>query len=102
MIRQPPRSTLFPYTTLFRSAEPRYWEGYLNDLLEQIPAIDRSEEHTSELQSPDHLVCRLLLEKKKDKPKRNISEITRKKRAIDSINSGERTRKILNTSKSQN
>src|SRR5258708_15600545 len=84
MIRRPPRSTLFPYTTLFRSAawgpatSPRgaaagllaAWTGvsslashpryipYFNELI-------RSEEHTSELQSPDHLVCRLLLEKKK-------------------------------------
>src|SRR5260363_458480 len=69
MIRRPPRSTLFPYTTLFRS--------------EQNPVIGsrsarprhrichRSEEHTSELQSPDHLVCRLLLEKKKKKNKRD-------------------------------
>src|SRR5258708_9174500 len=88
MIRRPPRSTLFPYTTLFRSLvnrreargvpepQPRGNQG--------LPAADshhclrrplarsgsgerptRSEEHTSELQSPDHLVCRLLLEKKK-------------------------------------
>src|SRR5205807_6170621 len=65
MIRRPPRSTLFPYTTLFRSgAEPprivavKYW---VNGLL----SGNRSEEHTSELQSPCNLVCRLLLEKKK-------------------------------------
>src|SRR5258708_21448461 len=77
MIRRPPRSTLFPYTTLFRS--------YLNDINDwakmntvyagrwgKVPPVrttiapaGRSEEHTSELQSPDHLVCRLLLEKKK-------------------------------------
>src|SRR5947208_12258341 len=68
MIRRPPRSTLFPYTTLFRSracssrlgpcrAAPRSPGGRL--------LSTRSEEHTSELQSPDHLVCRLLLEKKK-------------------------------------
>src|SRR5438552_11678323 len=63
MIRRPPRSTLFPYTTLFRSLAHRCRPGR--------PAIpddhrpERSEEHTSELQSPDHLVCRLLLEKKK-------------------------------------
>src|SRR5947208_5094222 len=69
MIRRPPRSTLFPYTTLFRSISltedpPR--RDLVNDaglLLLHIPV--RSEEHTSELQSPDHLVCRLLLEKKK-------------------------------------
>src|SRR5258708_9844622 len=65
MIRRPPRSTLFPYTTLFRSnfpaaaAAPALRHG-------RHPAPPaRSEEHTSELQSPDHLVCRLLLEKKK-------------------------------------
>src|SRR5258708_10744717 len=70
MIRRPPRSTLFPYTTLFRSVSVR---GDLPVILPQnevsvlARAGDhlRSEEHTSELQSPDHLVCRLLLEKKK-------------------------------------
>src|SRR5258708_26091575 len=96
MIRRPPRSTLFPYTTLFRShyggtglSEPSIWMGgmmvhkqyvtpfapmnALQKLLETDgyrsfvtrDSILRSEEHTSELQSPDHLVCRLLLEKKK-------------------------------------
>src|SRR5690348_17462995 len=78
MIRRPPRSTLFPYTTLFRSAyrpvmrlENRQWPSlcWLVDLLLACHHIqhlgDRSEEHTSELQSPVHLVCRLLLEKKK-------------------------------------
>src|SRR5258708_30834540 len=84
MIRRPPRSTLFPYTTLFRSsarhptmtALPRsaFPRGVS---LVSVPTplrngtvsanIERSEEHTSELQSPDHLVCRLLLEKKKNK-----------------------------------
>src|SRR5438876_5867631 len=71
MIRRPPRSTLFPYTTLFRSssstATPSHLEGaasYAQDLALQDRA--RSEEHTSELQSPVHLVCRLLLEKKKN------------------------------------
>src|SRR2546430_12712366 len=68
MIRRPPRSTLFPYTTLFRST------GQLQKLTEQMvsarlaaynPAGSRSEEHTSELQSQSNLVCRLLLEKKK-------------------------------------
>src|SRR5258708_23807020 len=72
MIRRPPRSTLFPYTTLFRS------RGGVLEALALSVGIDgqrhhpefqrvclRSEEHTSELQSPDHLVCRLLLEKKK-------------------------------------
>src|SRR5258708_24010367 len=82
MIRRPPRSTLFPYTTLFRSL-PRHQERDQLDLrcgvgsrrvglppLRLVPQRlgDRSEEHTSELQSPDHLVCRLLLEKKKAYP----------------------------------
>src|SRR2546430_7594331 len=65
MIRRPPRSTLFPYTTLFRSLEP------LEEFLDRGPGLtraglrhDRSEEHTSELQSQSNLVCRLLLEKK--------------------------------------
>src|SRR5258708_22953296 len=95
MIRRPPRSTLFPYTTLFRSVErhcfllvPRpgavdgaSWYGRSADVLFRVRIVPRisslirnysnseqdvrSEEHTSELQSPDHLVCRLLLEKKK-------------------------------------
>src|SRR5258708_30684676 len=74
MIRRPPRSTLFPYTTLFRSRPPwgpcgflevwLLWSGCLSLFLVLGPG-ERSEEHTSELQSPDHLVCRLLLEKKK-------------------------------------
>src|SRR5258708_28785442 len=68
MIRRPPRSTLFPYTTLFRSLA---WVLLSTLLIWAAPAQvillgrGRSEEHTSELQSPDHLVCRLLLEKKK-------------------------------------
>src|SRR2546429_5563938 len=72
MIRRPPRSTLFPYTTLFRSAAEleKQWEGALADLkqAEEAEATRnvRSEEHTSELQSRLHLVCRLLLEKKKN------------------------------------
>src|SRR5258708_24495126 len=91
MIRRPPRSTLFPYTTLFRSLhgipEPLHRaEGDLSEPERLGERADpppaggdrppahgahrgvqaRSEEHTSELQSPDHLVCRLLLEKKKD------------------------------------
>src|SRR5258708_14997754 len=73
MIRRPPRSTLFPYTTLFRSIlgqvpvlrqREHLARIGLEVELEDDPA--RSEEHTSELQSPDHLVCRLLLEKKKE------------------------------------
>src|SRR6266487_5990006 len=63
MIRRPPRSTLFPYTTLFRPARPRRGGGEV--LHPRQGRHDRSEEHTSELQSPVHLVCRLLLEKKK-------------------------------------
>src|SRR2546426_2563579 len=78
MIRRPPRSTLFPYTTLFRSllAEAAYATGantyridvageFRRPLLPTILYVERSEEHTSELQSPCNLVCRLLLEKKK-------------------------------------
>src|SRR2546430_10436473 len=64
MIRRPPRSTLFPYTTLFRSTN--YCEGPLNSITWRIASMQqRSEEHTSELQSQSNLVCRLLLEKKK-------------------------------------
>src|SRR5258708_27038632 len=91
MIRRPPRSTLFPYTTLFRSFNYINARGgvkmgngkrlkisykYLDDAYDPARTVSnihqldrtrrlRSEEHTSELQSPDHLVCRLLLEKKK-------------------------------------
>src|SRR5256884_5374007 len=77
MIRRPPRSTLFPYTTLFRSnGDPNVakLQGYTIGLYDELERISgqscglhrtRSEEHTSELQSRLHLVCRLLLEKKK-------------------------------------
>src|SRR5258708_30690331 len=67
MIRRPPRSTLFPYTTLFRSPESRHRVAARKrgTRSKEKKAPIRSEEHTSELQSPDHLVCRLLLEKKK-------------------------------------
>src|SRR5687768_18098167 len=66
MIRQPPRSTLFPYTTLFRSRDGSR-SSAPNSRMPKRPTISsaRSEEHTSELQSRLHLVCRLLLEKKK-------------------------------------
>src|SRR5438552_2132491 len=95
MIRRPPRSTLFPYTTLFRSDEEvdlvldvlqnvKAWMEHLvieARAYERIqkshghPTADsRSEEHTSELQSPDHLVCRLLLEKKKNKLKYHVDK----------------------------
>src|SRR5947208_8997431 len=82
MLRRPPRSTLFPYTTLFRSLTELNGEAMTNETISTLaslkgtepgqvrggyqlpPGFTRSEEHTSELQSPDHLVCRLLLEKK--------------------------------------
>src|SRR3989442_3787432 len=70
MIRRPPRSTLFPYTTLFRSHAVGQRTEVVRHLLDRDAALDitrqRSEEHTSELQSRPHLVCRLLLEKKKN------------------------------------
>src|SRR5260221_6555095 len=65
MIRRPPRSTLFPYTTLFRSVQyARSACEFLSEFNSASFAKDRSEEHTSELQSHSDLVCRLLLEKK--------------------------------------
>src|ERR1035437_11095097 len=64
MIRRPPRSTLFPYTTLFRSPQPVRAGGPPRAGGQPVP-LHRSEEHTSELQSRQYLVCRLLLEKKK-------------------------------------
>src|SRR6266545_6541247 len=73
MIRRPPRSTLFPYTTLFRSTwwpSPRAHFG--QSLVCRTVRSKRSEEHTSELQSLAYLVCRLLLEKKKDLPPRAV------------------------------
>src|SRR5256885_5149036 len=80
MIRRPPRSTLFPYTTLFRSITARTTLNRITGL--RIEALadprlprggpGRSEEHTSELQSPCNLVCRLLLEKKKNKVRPGI------------------------------
>src|SRR5258705_10227111 len=72
MIRRPPRSTLFPYTTLFRSRFPRSGRarGTAHSPSRRAASCAvRSEEHTSELQSLRHLVCRLLLEKKKKKKK---------------------------------
>src|SRR5258708_23816695 len=85
MIRRPPRSTLFPYTTLFRSPygdDQPSWSpdgSHIAFTSTRDSSIDnwteRSEEHTSELQSPDHLVCRLLLEKKKYK-KSNVTRIS--------------------------
>src|SRR5256885_8177762 len=86
MIRRPPRSTLFPYTTLFRSASPcvpswacwrprptRSWS---------CPKGRRSEEHTSELQSPCNLVCRLLLEKKKKETSHHIEHARGTRRSL--------------------
>src|SRR2546422_1897128 len=102
MIRRPPRSTLFPYTTLFRSisisvVDPEDVE-MLEDLVkaafnEAIRRVDeeRSEEHTSELQSRLHLVCRLLLEKKKKKKTENhrtkyvLSKVTRERKPTSRI-----------------
>src|SRR5947209_9749551 len=75
MIRRPPRSTLFPYTTLFRSCPPDY-PSRAGAASSGIPWRPRSEEHTSELQSRQYLVCRLLLEKKKKKHQRkSISDM---------------------------
>src|SRR5260370_5003152 len=74
MIRRPPRSTLFPYTTLFRSERTREALARRDDAVERRDLLERpvvharSEEHTSELQSHLNLVCRLLLEKKKIRP----------------------------------
>src|SRR5689334_24844023 len=84
MIRRPPRSTLFPYTTLFRSVpavaapiascDANFTVCAIpENLLLQLPGVARSEEHTSELQSQFHLVCRLLLEKKKKKTHNTIA-----------------------------
>src|SRR5947208_6466690 len=99
MIRRPPISTLFPYTTLFRSifdalASKLYTTiGKVKEMVsagkigvDQVfaaiqdgagPTFGRSEEHTSELQSPDHLVCRLLLEKKKKQTSRKHKKTTK-------------------------
>src|SRR2546422_6427183 len=98
MIRRPPRSTLFPYTTLFRSAVD---ERAIDPLLER-PELEedgrrhdavrpghraptRSEEHTSELQSRLHLVCRLLLEKKKNKRNGRHTNTTTSRERLDSV-----------------
>src|SRR5947208_6993280 len=102
MLQRPPRSTLFPYTTLFRShsarpansrprrtqtlssisaarrdgADQRRRESAARERARRpVPALRRSEEHTSELQSPDHLVCRLLLEKKKKHQSEHRTEL---------------------------
>src|SRR5215203_6963375 len=88
MIRRPPRSTLFPYTTLFRSigrqraldtAPGHHRRVGRQFALEDLVPADRSEEHTSELQSRQYLVCRLLLEKKKKKREELTSTQTKSK-----------------------
>src|SRR3712207_7629436 len=96
MIRRPPRSTLFPYTTLFRSSTPlsgeRFWTA--NTSTTKVSSgvaswrrrVFRSEEHTSELQSRQYLVCRLLLEKKKTKTQK-----------VPHTNSSPNPKKILTT-----
>src|SRR2546430_5265395 len=93
MIRRPPRSTLFPYTTLFRSRPYGWPDGGDEVSLKHInrDAIlkfyeTRSEEHTSELQSQSNLVCRLLLEKKKKKTKRKTNEKTYSSHDRDNVN----------------
>src|SRR5438034_2346022 len=92
MIRRPPRSTLFPYTTLFRSralawrddfGSESYWAVELGKMVaargaDELWPLVRSEEHTSELQSHSDLVCRLLLEKKKKKKRNKLLENTKK------------------------
>src|SRR5690348_18109235 len=99
MIRRPPRSTLFPYTTLFRSSATTGDSALLAPVSARstqvllavrsstpvpdsasiaVTSLPRSEEHTSELQSPVHLVCRLLLEKKKKKKKKQTNAATLK------------------------
>src|SRR5690554_7159686 len=96
MIRRPPRSTLFPYTTLFRSVQPRQdgaggrrpcarggsgrrrpFRVPISGHFQSLLAANRSEEHTSELQSRPHLVCRLLLEKKKNKKKQHTRQVVK-------------------------
>src|SRR5438445_6197506 len=99
MIRRPPRSTLFPYTTLFRSEKRTEHDQTRADRrrthtvvtrspsrrllrtagIVRVEGVGRSEEHTSELQSRQYLVCRLLLEKKKKKKKRKKNKINKKK-----------------------
>src|SRR2546427_4253450 len=81
MIRRPPRSTLFPYTTLFRSPhEAHALEDTLDVDIFYPPREDRSEEHTSELQSQSNLVCRLLLEKKKRSRRARVRQRARRGR----------------------
>src|SRR5258707_2992585 len=92
MIRRPPRSTLFPYTTLFRSVDQLLQQlmqagakDLLRDFTDSFYTQLRSEEHTSELQSRQYLVCRLLLEKKKKpaQPGQTVTTTTRRCRSHD-------------------
>src|SRR2546425_3789600 len=100
MIRRPPRSTLFPYTTLFRSLQvlriaellDKHFQetlarqqGARFQLAHNVLRHGRSEEHTSELQSLAYLVCRLLLEKKKKKTKDDMNYIQQKKQQVCTI-----------------
>src|SRR5437763_2098535 len=88
MIRPPPRSTLFPYTTLFRSpvAASHGEDWNAREILGPVSA-GRSEEHTSELQSPMYLVCRLLLEKKKKKATQlRIAPLTTRQYFMQQVN----------------
>src|SRR3989454_4324029 len=99
MIRRPPRSTLFPYTTLFRSHDQensrRHHRRQSRSRLGGAGAYPglaiapRSEEHTSELQSPCNLVCRLLLEKKK---KKKITQVKNEESSTSHVNVAARTR----------
>src|SRR5258707_5333946 len=101
MIRRPPRSTLFPYTTLFRSGRKSAWtvsEASRSRIPSTagaegiIPRGDRSEEHTSELQSRQYLVCRLLLEKKNN----NHDIVTRRRfNNYDCVDNGIQIRRLM-------
>src|ERR1039457_7509547 len=84
MIRRPPRSTLFPYTTLFRSMIGQ-WHRRPASGFSASRFNFRSEEHTSELQSPCNLVCRLLLEKKQRKTNIHAPTPTNKSRKLDNL-----------------
>src|SRR5260370_31204049 len=96
MIRRPPRSTLFPYTTLFRSGSARASRGRCSvddrgsvpgtrEVPGTLPLSSRSEEHTSELQSHLNLVCRLLLEKKKKKKCNQNEEVRQREEKSSSL-----------------
>src|SRR2546421_2865747 len=97
MIRRPPRSTLFPYTTLFRSSPNISANAFRKSVawaatrsirvalggIEAVRWASRSEEHTSELQSRSDLVCRLLLEKKKNKKEYIVRTVRQKEYSLD-------------------